>query len=161
MNSKIGTCPGSPLKETKWLNVTVNVREGDVIIELDSKHLVTTKAHFPSVARGGILAGNGLNNVISFKNYQVYPIKPFPFEFIGCTSKTRTSSSYFILDAKHGQWPHDNFCRAVSKKVLPGENYLLSANLFVQGPWRGEESNYAGLLYNAKDENNYDFVYVR
>ena len=48
MNSKIGACPGGRFKGGEWNNVTVYVRGDDVSIELDGKHLVTTKAHYPN-----------------------------------------------------------------------------------------------------------------
>lgn len=48
VNSKIGACPGGPFKGAVWNNVTIYVREDDVSIQLDGKHLVTTKSHFPS-----------------------------------------------------------------------------------------------------------------
>ena len=48
VNSKIGACPGGRFSGGVWHNVTVYVRGDDVSIELDGKHLVTTKAHYPN-----------------------------------------------------------------------------------------------------------------
>eukprot|EP00794_Sanderia_malayensis_P012108 gene12108-13359_t len=162
VNSKIGSCPGGPFKGAAWNNVTVYVREDDVTITLDGKHLVSTKAHFPSRSVGGIIVGNGIHNVASFKNYNVRPIRASEFDFFDCTSSTRHTQLYHILDAKHGSWPRDTFCRALSKKVVPGNYYLVSANMFIQG-WRSsaDAHSYVGLMYNAKDASNYDFVYLR
>ncbi len=107
--------------------------------------------------------GNGINNIASFKDYRVRPISASDFNFYDCTSNTRnTQKNYHILDAKHGDWPEDTFCRAVSKRVVPGNYYRIAVNMFIQG-WRSvrEAHNYVGLMYNAKDSSNYDFIYLR
>ena len=59
----------------------------------------------------------------------------------------------------HGTWPDETFCRAVHQQVLGGRNYFITVKLFIQGVLKGEGTNYAGLMFNAKDENNYDFIY--
>ena len=113
-------------------------------------------------ARGGVIVGNGIDNVASFKHYRVAPIDASEFIVQDCTGSTRSTQQYHILDAKHGRWPEDSFCRAISKKIVPGNNYLISAELFIQG-WRtsDDENSFMGLAFNAKDPSNYDFVYVR
>ena len=113
-------------------------------------------------AVGGVILGNGVDGVASFKYYKVRPIDPSSFDFHDCTRFTRSTKQYHILDAKHGGFPQDTFCRALSKDIIPGNNYFISADLFIQG-WQSVEtgSNFVGLAFNAKDASNYDFVYVR
>jgi len=161
VNSKIGACPGGRFSGGVWHNVTVYVRGDDVSIELDGKHLVTTKAHYPNRAVGGVILGNGVDGVASFKYYRVTPIDPSSFEIYDCTRSTRSTKQYHILDAKHGDFPQDTFCRAFSKDIISGDNYFISADLFIQG-WQSVEtgSNFVGLAFNAKDASNYDFIYV-
>eukprot|EP00795_Rhopilema_esculentum_P008279 gene8279-14236_t len=162
VNAKIGACPGGQFKGAVWNNVTVYVRGDDVSVELDGKHLVSTKAHFPTRAVGGVILGNGVDGVASFKYYKVTPIEPRKFDIYDCTRFTRSTNKYHILDAKHGGFPQDSFCRAISKVIIPGNNYYISAEMFMQG-WRNAESgrSFIGLAFNAKDSSNYDFVYVR
>ena len=98
----------------------------------------------------------------SFKYYKVMPIEPRKFDIYDCTRFTRSTNKYHILDAKHGGFPQDSFCRAISKEIIPGNNYYISAEMFMQG-WRNAESgrSFVGLAFNAKDSSNYDFLYVR
>ncbi|XP_057313977.1 uncharacterized protein LOC130655260 [Hydractinia symbiolongicarpus] len=160
VNSKVGSCPGGPLKKNTWINITVNVRGHRVTVLADNKHIVASTTHFPPTARGGVLLSNGRQNVVAFRHFNIIPIKPDPFSFHNCAEKTKEIGDYIVLDAQHGKWPEATFCKAISKKVTRGKHYFLSSELFIQNTLTAQDSNYFGLMFNAKDENNYDFVYL-
>lgn len=48
-----GKCKGSPPNKGTWFKLDVSVRDGIAMIDLDGKHLVTTKPHFQSYSKGG------------------------------------------------------------------------------------------------------------
>ena len=52
-------------------------------------------------------------------------------------------------------------CRALSRPIDESQAYSVSAELLNQMGWSGINSGHLGLLYNARDENNFDFVYFR
>ena len=52
-------------------------------------------------------------------------------------------------------------CRALSHPIDESQAYSVSAELLNQMGWSGINSGHLGLLYNARDENNFDFVYFR
>lgn len=71
-------------------------------------------------------------------------------------------NDYYLLDAKHGQWPDDTFCRAFIKEALPGNNYMISAEMFISEKRTDKNfKEYYGLAFNIRDKLNYDFVFVR
>jgi len=162
-NSKVGPCEGGTFKGGYWNNVTLHVRDNKLIVYLDGKHILSTDFHFPSRAVAGVIVANdNEGNIISFMDFQLEPLSPNNFEIHDCNTKTRMSNSYYILDAKHGTWPVDTFCRAFMKKSLPGDNYVISAELFItEKRSDGNFKEYFGLAFNVKDMSKYDFVFVR
>ena len=50
-------------------------------------------------------------------------------------------------------------CLGLRKNLKISGEYQMSSQLINVGPPRGERN--FGLAFNAKDENNYDFVYLR
>ena len=61
------------------------------------------------------------------------------------------------LDLKHGV-----ICRALAQPAIDeSQSYTVSAELLNQAGWKGVNSGHLGLLFNAVDENNFDFVYFR
>ena len=53
------------------------------------------------------------------------------------------------------------YCRALSHPTDETQAYSVSVELLNQMGWKGINSGHPGLLYNALDENNFDFVYFR
>ena len=53
------------------------------------------------------------------------------------------------------------YCRALSHPTDETQAYSVSAEILNQMGWKGINSGHPGLLYNALDENNFDFVYFR
>ena len=52
-------------------------------------------------------------------------------------------------------------CRTVAQPIDESQAYTVSAELLNQAGWQGVNSGHLGLLFNAIDENNFDFVYFR
>ena len=52
-------------------------------------------------------------------------------------------------------------CRTVAHPIDASQAYTVSAELLNQAGWLGANSGHLGLLFNAVDENNFDFVYFR
>ena len=54
-----------------------------------------------------------------------------------------------------------SMCRVLVQPTLESQAYTVSAELLNQAGWQGINSGHLGLLFNARDENNFDFVYFR
>lgn len=52
-------------------------------------------------------------------------------------------------------------CRALAQPIVASQAYTVSAEILNEAGWRGVNSGHPGLLFNAIDENNFDFVYLR
>ena len=68
------------------------------------------------------------------------------------------NGNQFKLDALGNK---NLMCRALSHPIDESQAYSVSAELLNQMGWSGINSGHLGLLYNARDENNFDFVYFR
>lgn len=160
MNSKVGPCPGGPKGSGMWFNVSIEIRGSLASIQLSGKHIISTNTHFSPLGRGGVLMANGNKNIAAFRNYHLKAIPPYPFAFHNCAGSTKEIEDYFILDAKHGKWPQNTFCMAVAKTKVSGPYYFMAVEIFMQGTLPGRETDYAGIIFNVENENNYEFVYL-
>ena len=70
-----------------------------------------------------------------------------------------SSSSHYKLDAMGSD--KSSMCRVLAQPTLESQAYTVSAELLNQAGWQGINSGHLGLLFNARDENNFDFVYFR
>ena len=70
-----------------------------------------------------------------------------------------SSSSQYKLDAMGSD--KRSMCRVLAQPTLESQAYSVSAELLNQAGWQGINSGHLGLLFNARDENNFDFVYFR
>ena len=138
----------------------VEVRGSSVSIYRDGVLVRSTRAHFPAKGRGGIIVANGYKNIIHFRKFRLRAIPALPFTPESCLA-SRKSGNYYILDANHGKWPANGFCRALLPKAVNSQHYEVSAELYNQIGWSGANSGHLGLMYNAIDKNNFDFVYFR
>ncbi len=66
---------------------------------------------------------------------------------------------YYKLDATAGK--NAVICRALAQCNVQSQMYTVSAELLNQAGWQGINSGHPGVLFNAVDENNFDFVYFR
>lgn len=72
----------------------------------------------------------------------------------------------YTVNASYGRWPDDGFCRTLldSGDVSAHDHidaYKISADLYVPEVKGFSDDVYLGVLFNAKDENNFDFVSFR
>ena len=118
------------------------------------------KAHFPAEGRGGVIVANGYQDIVYFRNYRLRTIPALPFIGESCLA-TKKVGGYYVLNANHGKWPANGFCRAMLLTILKSDNYEISAQLYNQIGWKGINSGNLGLMYNVLDNNNFDFVYFR
>ena len=67
--------------------------------------------------------------------------------------------SFYKLDATTST---KGMCRALSQPSDQSlQAYVVSAELLNQAGWLGISGGSLGVLFNAVDENNFDFVYFR
>ena len=79
---------------------------------------------------------------------------------VECTSMVKSiKDNQFKLDALGSSTIL--MCRALSHPIDESQAYSVSAELLNKIGWQGINSGHLGLLYNALDENNFDFVYFR
>lgn len=52
-------------------------------------------------------------------------------------------------------------CRVFAQPMDESQAYTVTAELLNQMGWQGVNSGHLGLLFNAVDENNFDFIYFR
>ena len=77
-----------------------------------------------------------------------------------CTSMVKSpTENYYKLDATIPQT--GEICRVVGQSSVESQEYTMSAELLNQAGWQGINSGHPGVLFNAVDENNFDFVYFR
>ena len=77
-----------------------------------------------------------------------------------CTSLVMNiTDNHYKMDALDSQ--NGVMCRTVAQHINESQAYTVSAELLNQAGWQGVNSGHLGLLFNAVDENNFDFVYFR
>ena len=153
-------CPKGPPKGGFWFTVKVIVRGYSASIYLDGEHVRSFKTQFSARGRGGVIVANGYKNIIHFRKYRLRAIPALPFVKESCLA-ARKKGSYYVLNANHGKWPENGFCRAFLPTIVKSENYEVSAQLYNQIGWKGVNSGHLGLMYNVIDNRNFDFVYFR
>lgn len=68
----------------------------------------------------------------------------------------------YEVNADHGSWPADGFCRVISKvEITDSESYTLTVEIKNVVGAEGMNSGHPGVMYNVVDENNFDVVYFR
>jgi len=80
---------------------------------------------------------------------------------VDCKSMVKSiPDNHYKLDTLSS---HSNYtlCRVVAQPIAESQAYRVSAELLNQAGWKGVNSGHLGLLFNAVDENNFDFVYFR
>ena len=85
------------------------------------------------------------------------------YQATGCVADSTfdDSADYCVLNAAHGHWPADGFCRILDPQSLDTKDYAISVDLYNNQGWSGEQSGHPGVFYNAKDANNFDVIYFR
>ena len=68
---------------------------------------------------------------------------------------------YTKVDAAHGRWPQDGFCQVAYLRDGSTSSYQLSVDMYNFIGRDGVNFGHPGVLLNAEDQDNYDFVYFR
>ena len=89
---------------------------------------------------------------------------PDPLQISGCVAGTgwQADDVTVLVNAAHGTWPKDGFCRVKLPLSLPtpATTYQFTTRLnTVQATPNG--ITHPGVMYNVQDLDNYDFVYFR
>lgn len=68
----------------------------------------------------------------------------------------------YTFNASLGLWPNDGFCRAL---IGPGSiehgAYEVSADFYAPEDKFSSDEIHLGIFFNAKDEDNFDFISFR
>ena len=101
--------------------------------------------------------------MLTFRNYDSRAIKPFEFVFSRCGKQTHQTNGSFVLDGMYPNWPANGFCSAMFRSSLTtfSKRYLIEAKLNNVESWLGNDWGNLGLMFNALDINNFEYVYVR
>ncbi|XP_028405452.1 uncharacterized protein LOC114528075 [Dendronephthya gigantea] len=156
-------CPGQgPPKGRQWFDVRVEVNKNKAKIFLEGKFVREVTPHYPAKGHGGVLVANGYRNIVHFRNFDITQYDNDYLVTSCVAASSGSTGSYFVLDASHGSWPSSGFCSALNEKVtLTGNKYAISAEIFNKIGRGSVNFGHPGLLYNARNKMNYDFVYFR
>ena len=82
------------------------------------------------------------------------------FQLERCEKLSRNGEVHALI-AKGGGWPEGGICSVYNAKTAAhaddGDSYAVHASLYNDH----EVEGFLGLMYNAKDADNYDFVIFR
>ena len=161
--AKSASCPNGPPKGAEWFNIRVVVSNstpaGEVKVYLKGTLVTSYNLRYPIRKRGGVLVANGYNNVVYYKNFKFFS---GPIIHVSKRCKRVVElPGYTKVDAAHGRWPQDGFCQVAYLRDDSTSSYQLSVDMYNFIGWRGVISGHPGVLLNAEDEDNYDFVYFR
>ena len=138
------------------------MKERKASLFLNNMQAVVFEPHFQTSGRGGVIVKLGEKNIIRFKGLMVKPLFNDLFDIVDCKSHHRISANYYRLDSRHDMWPQGEFCKAISKRKIKGRDYFVSVQLFNQRGAHGSHlTGSLGLMYNAQDEYNYDFIFFK
>ena len=123
--------------------------------------MTSFRGHFPPKGAGGVLLANRHGSVVRFKNFIINDIPSLPFETRSCATMQDNTKYYSMIS--QGDFWSQGFCRALLKNVNLEETstYQVSVDLFSDLGWSGDRIAYLGIIFNARDINNADFIYFR
>lgn len=101
--------------------------------------------------------------MLTFRKYESRAIKPFDFIFSRCGRQTHKTNGSFVMDGMYPNWPQNGFCSAMYRTAVKtkAKRYFVEARLNNVESWLGSDWGNIGLMFNALDENNYEYAYVR
>jgi len=163
----------------KWFGVKVTVIDGNAEVAMSDEFgheeiVAHIKPEFPQNARGGVIVANGFTNTAFFRHFYVRHIVPKSTKWSAvaerCEADSRVSfvtnerlcpsarphhtCHVLKLHATTGKWPAASFCNTLPDSHVPFSGpYMIRANMF-------SAAGSAGLFYNAKSADDYDFLYV-
>ena len=159
--SHTGSCAFGPPRKERWIHTALEVRDSDVTVFLNDVYVTSFKAQLLPKATGGVVLANNYGNVIRFKDFNITDLPSLPFEIKGCAT-LQDRKEYYTVMSQDEQWSQ-GFCRALVKETLEKDDssYQISVDLFSEVDWSGDRLAYLGIIFNARDINNADFIYFR
>ena len=157
--SDMGPCPLGPPRRNRWLHVSLEVRGPKANLFLDGVHVATLRGQFPTRGHAGVLLAQHKDNVVHFKGFTITALDPFPFSSKACAAIVKHPDFHSVIIGDN-LWP-GAMCRVSMPDNLGNNEYILDVKLFSEAGWTGDKVALPGVMFNAKDINNYDFVYLR
>lgn len=159
--SQTGNCPHGPPRKARWIHISLEVRDSDVSVFLDGVYVTSFKGRFAPKVAGGVILANHQGNVGRFKDFIITDLPSLPFEIKSCAS-VQDRKEYYSVFSQNDLW-YQGFCRALLKDTLEEDSssYQISVDLFSEVDWSGDRLAYLGIIFNARDINNADFIYFR
>ena len=157
--SKTGPCPFT-VSGGQWFNVRLEIRGQIVTVIMNNFPAGTFKSHYPANNKGsGVLVTGGCRKSIRFRNLGVSSLSSLPFVAKNCQSARVAGDGYKLL-AYSGEQDvtHPGICRALYPKVVEGNSYVISVNIYTQ---ESLLSGKYGVIFNVKNADNFEFVYFR
>ena len=98
-----------------------------------------------------------------FHLFAVFLSTAQPPTAVNCVSLTKViSDDAYEVDANHGEWPSDGFCRVLSQvEINAGDSYTMTVQLLNVRSSRGVDFGHPGVMYNVINEDNFDLIYFR
>ena len=82
-------------------------------------------------------------------------------KILSCVNIDHVGDEY-TLNASQGVWPNKGFCRVLSAQNAPDtKTYMISVDFYVPKVTKANAANFLGVLFNAEDQNNFEFIYFR
>ncbi|CAH3178160.1 unnamed protein product, partial [Porites evermanni] len=154
---KSAACSNGPPKGGVWFPVSVTVHGQDVQVYHSGVLVASIKSHFAPRAWGGVFTFHGYKNVVLLTKFK---IAPQTYVTKRC-KKVDELPGYTKVDAAHGRWPQDGFCQVAYLRDSSTSSYQLSVDIYNFIGRDGVNFGHPGVLLNAEDQDNYDFVYFR
>ena len=109
---------------------------------------------------------NNHGNVIRFKDFSITNLPLLPFTDKSCAS-LQDHKDYYSVISQSDHW-FQGFCRVLAKDAIGQDSlkenetsYQITVDLFSEVDWSGDRLAYVGIIFNARDINNADFIYFR
>ena len=154
-----GPCPYGPPMRNRWMHVGLEVRGSKANLFLDGVHVATIRGQFPTRGHAGVLLAQHKDNVVHFKGFNITALDPFPFSSKSCNAIVKHPDFHSVIIGDN-LWP-GAMCRVSMPDNLGNNEYILDVKLFSEAGWTGDKAALPGVMFNAKDINNFDFIYLR
>lgn len=102
--------------------------------------------------------------MLSFRGFKVTSIPPLPFTFYQCAAETHIVNQTVYIDGSQKRGSVMTFCRAVSidyPDAYQKNSYSIQASFYNINSWQGADWGRFGIMYNLKDEENYEFIIIK
>lgn len=159
--SQSGSCPhGSPYK-ARWIHSMLDVGHSQVAVFLDGVYVTSFEGHISLKASAGVVLVNDEGSEARVKEFTVSKKPAVPFYTTSCAS-LQYQKEYYSLISQNDVWSR-GFCRVLLKDtpVKDHSSYQISVDLYSEMDWSWDRIAFVGIIFNARDINNADFIYFR